>query len=285
MTRSRIALAATLAALALACGGGEAASDFRWEEEVVEGPDELPRSAREEARGRDERGPVRREDEAPARARRPASERGDAIYSPRERTFCDERVATCYTGRGGHVGLTEAEFGVEAGRRLERRLEAGPESARGIARIDGGVCDRLSEVCYERAGPDEDLTRREFGRAAAGDLAARRAVRRSGPGGLGEAIYAPRRGVACDELVGACYVEEEVHLGHTQEQFGREAAVALQRRVDRGPKARDGVYRPVGGAVCDRLAKVCYDRFGASAALTHAEFGRAAAVRAAERVQ
>jgi hypothetical protein len=287
MTRSRIELAAALAALALACGGGGAESDFRWEEEVVEGPEQAPPSPRptEAPRERDERELEPRGSAPSERARRGGAERGEAIYSPRERAFCDERVATCYTGQGGHVGLTEEEFGVEAGRRLERRLDAGPDSPRGIAHQGAGICDRLAEICYAREGPDVELTRREFGGAAAADLAARQRARRSGPAGRGEAIYAPRRGVACDELVAACYVEEEVHLGHTREQFGREAAVALQRRVDRGRSARDGVYRPAGGAVCDRLSKVCYDRFGASASLTHAEFGRPAAVRAAERVE
>ena len=114
---------------------------------------------------------------------------------------------------------------------------------------------------------------------------ARRPSARREDGERGEALYAPRERTICDELVAACYVEGEVHLGHTSKQFGRDATVALERRAARGPKARDGVYQPVGGAVCDRLSKVCYDRLGASASLTHTEFGRAAAVRLAERVE
>ena len=289
MTRSRIALVWALAALVASCGGAPE-SDFRWEEEVVEGPEAPrppPRVDDDEAR-REKRPAPRYDDDAPPRRLPPErreGERGEAIYSPKERTFCDERVATCYTAKGGHVGLTEEQFGVEAGRRLERRLDAGRADPRGIARVGDGVCDRLSEVCFERSGASVELTRSEFGRAAASDLAARLDVERSRPGGRGEAIFAPRRGVSCDELVAACYVADEAHLGHTREQFGRDAAVALERRIDRGPKARDGVYRPGGGAVCDRLSKVCYDRLGVSAALTHAEFGRSAAVRAAERVQ
>jgi len=280
-----------LAAHAAACGGSAPESDFVWEEEVIAGPEEPPPREPEPAPPpprRAEQDRPRYEEPAPARrpsARREDGERGEALYAPRERTICDERVASCYTAKGGHAGLTADQFGVEAGRRLERRLDAGPESARGIARVEDGVCDRLSEVCFLRASPNLELTRREFGRAAAADLEARLDAQRSRPGGGGEAVYAPRRGVACDELVAACYVEEEVHLGHTSKQFGRDATVALERRAARGPKARDGVYQPVGGAVCDRLSKVCYDRLGASASLTHTEFGRAAAVRLAERVE
>ena len=259
---------------------------------MIEGPEAPPprvaRPREPEPPPRPERDRPRYDEPAPTRrssASRPDGERGEALYAPRERTICDERATACYTAKGGHVGLTEDQFGVAAGERLERRLDAGPGSARGIARVEDGVCDRLSEVCFLRAAPSLELTQREFGRAAATDLEARLDAQRSRPGGTGEAVYAPRRGVSCDELVAACYVEEEVHLGHTRQQFGRDAAVALERRVARGPKARDGVYRPVGGAVCDRLSKVCYDRLGGSASLTRAEFGRAAAVRLAERVE
>ncbi|HEX2485527.1 MAG TPA: hypothetical protein VHQ66_09510 [Myxococcota bacterium] len=306
MIRVAPALLAVLSLAALAalagCAGSEPESEFHWEEEVIEGPEgPAPRAVpeREPAPPPSEPEPeprptqTRRERDVSRYAepgRRPADAlapdaRGEALFSPRERTICDERVATCYTAKGGHVGLTEEQFGVRAGERLERRLDAGPESARSIARVDEGVCDRLSEVCFLDATPSLELTRREFGGAAARDLEARLDRKRARPGGLGESIYAPRRGVSCDELVAACYVEEEVHLGHTREQFGRDAAVALERRAARGQDARDGVYRPVGGAVCDRLSKVCYDRLGASASLTRAEFGRAAAVRLAERVQ
>lgn|GEM_PF-1395409 len=322
MTRLRIAQTAlllALAALAAACGGDAPPEpEFRWEEEVVEGPEEPP--PRADARGgedleapratrdaldadaeaerleRRRREALRRDEERALEQRRADAgrrpgprpdegARGEAIYPARDDAFCDERVAACYTARGAHVGLTEEEFGVAAGRRLERRLEAGPRSPRGVERVDGAACDRLSEVCYERDGASVARTREVFGRQAARDLAARLGARRGEPSGRGEAIYAPRRGVSCDERVAACYVADEAHLGHTRDEFGRPAALALERRLERGPRARDGVYRPVDGAVCDRLSKVCYDRLGASAAVTRAEFGREAAVRMAERVR
>jgi hypothetical protein len=194
-------------------------------------------------------------------------------------------VRTCYTAKGGHVGQTGEQFGAEAARRLERRLDGDEGGERGVYRSEGGgVCDRQSEVCFDQGGASLALTRREFGHGAAEDLAER--VDRP-PGAAvarGHAIYSPRRGVSCDELVAACYAGDAAHPGHTKREFGSEAVRALERRVDGGRERRDGIYR-VDGGVCDRESEVCYDRQGASAPLTRREFGREAAVRLAERLE
>ena len=278
-----------LIACAAACGGGEP-EPYRWEEKTIyedEGPAPEPHRSYDERDDREERA-------APGggtaghygRAPRERGTRG-AIYSPKRGVFCDESVATCYVAKNAHVGATEGQFGEEAGQRLARRLKEGERTARGIFRpASGGVCDRESEVCYDGDGASLELTRREFGHGAAEDLAGRLDEPRRGPGRRGGKIFSPRRGVSCDEQVAACYVEDEAHAGYTKQQFGSDAALALERRVDGGREQRDGIYRPAGGgAVCDRRSEVCYDRLGASAKLTRDEFGREAAARMTERLE
>jgi uncharacterized protein (DUF779 family) len=282
----RIVLAIGLCAGGAACGG-EPEPPYRWEEETIyedAGRAPEPRPSYEDREDRDE---PRSGGSAGHYGRRPR-DRGTrgAIYSPKRGVFCDESVASCYVAKNAHVGATEAQFGEEAGERLARRLKEGERTPRGIFRPAGGVvCDRESEVCYDREGASLELTRREFGHGASEDLADRLDEPRRGPGRRGGVIYSPRRGVSCDEQVAACYVEDEAHPGHTKQQFGEEAARALERRVDGGRERRDAIYRPVGGAVCDRLAGVCYDRHGASAKLTREEFGREAAARMTERLE
>ncbi len=270
----------------MGCGGGEPESEFRWEEEVVyedEGPAPAPRTYDDEDENRPSRGGAA----SGHYGRRPRERAADgAIYSPRRGVYCDEEVETCYTAKGGHVGTTEDQFGVPAAQRLEARLDDGARSARGIFRPQGGVvCDRGSEVCYDRDGASLVLTREEFGHGAADALALRIDRRRSGPSRREGRIYSPRDGVWCDRSVDACYVADEAHRGWTKREFGAEALRALDYRVEGGRKRRDGVVRREGGGVCDRLAEVCYDRGGASARLTREEFGRDAAARMAERLE
>jgi hypothetical protein len=182
--------------------------------------------------------------------------------------------------------MTEDQFGVEAGQRLEQRVDEGVKASRGIFRPTGGVvCDHASEVCYDREGASLELTREEFGHGAADALVARIDRRRSGPGAKDGRIYTPRRGVWCDRKVDACYVADEAHGGWTKREFGSEAMRAVEHRMEDGRKRRDGIYRAEGGGVCDRLAKVCYDRQGVSARLTREEFGRDAAAGLAERLE
>jgi hypothetical protein len=259
-----------------------------WQEEVIyedEGPPPPPRRSDrydDEDEDRPPRSGGSGHYERRARERRSAG----AIYAPRRGVYCDESVRACYTAKGGHVGQTQEQFGSEAGRRLEQRIDAGDRGERGIYRPAGGVvCDRQSEVCYDRDGASLAQTRREFGHGAADDLAERVDRPRSGPGRRGGVIYSPRQGVSCDELVAACYVADEAHAGHTKREFGSEAVRGLERRVDGGRDRRDGIYRIEGGGVCDRESEVCYDRRGASAPLTRREFGREAAVRLAERLE
>jgi hypothetical protein len=284
---SRLAYAVGLVALLAGCGGDEPESPYRWEEETIyedRGPAPEPRRSYDDPDEDDDRPPSH-----PATghygSRRRQAPRG-AIYSPKRGVFCDEGVQVCYVAKNAHVGATEAQFGDEAAQRLDRRLDAGERSPDAIVRPEGGVvCDRRSEVCYDRDGASLDQTRREFGHGAAQALADRLEEPRRGPGRRGGVIFSPREGVSCDEQVAACYAGDEAHPGHTKRQFGSEAARAVERRADAGRDRSDGIYRPAGGAVCDRLSEVCYDRHGASAKLTREEFGREAAGRMAERLE
>jgi len=286
----KIKLGASLALswLALAgCGGGDPEPEYRWEEETVyedRGPAPAPRGRYEDEERDEVRGP-----DSGHYSQRPR-DRGllGAIYAPKRGVFCDESVRACYTGKGGHPGVTEEQFGTDAGRRLARRIDdEGPRGPRGIFRpADGVLCDRLSEVCYDRDGASLRETDREFGVDAASELSRRLDEPRRGPGKRrGGVIYSPRKGVSCDEQVAVCYVEDSAHPGHTKQQFGAEALRDLERRMKGGRERRDGIYRPDGGAICDRLSEVCYDRRGASAKLTRDEFGRDAAGRMAERLE
>ena len=195
-------------------------------------------------------------------------------------------MRVCYTAKAGHPGVTGQQFGSEASKRLSRRIDdEGARGARGIYRpTDGALCDRLSEVCYDRDGADLRETRTEFGHEAAEALSRRIDEPRQGPGRRDGVIYSPREGVACDEQVAVCYVADAAHPGQTKQQFGDDALRELERRLDGGRDSRDGIYRPTGGAVCDRLSEVCYDRNGASTKRTRDEFGRDAAADLAERL-
>jgi hypothetical protein len=286
---ARATYALGLAALLAGCGGDEPESPYRWEEETVyedRGPAPEPRGSYEDQDEHDEHD---RPPPHPATghygSRRRHPPRG-AIYSPKRGVFCDESVEVCYVAKNAHVGATEAQFGDAAARRLERRLDEGERGPDAIVRPEGGVvCDRRSEVCYDRDGASLDRTRREFGHGAAQALSERLDEPRRGPGRRGGTIFSPREGVSCDGQVAACYAGDEAHPGYTKRQFGADAARAVERRSDDGREKRDGIYRPAGGAVCDRLSEVCYDRHGASAKLTREEFGREAAGRMTERLE
>lgn len=278
-----LGLGLALALALAACGGGDPEPEYRWEEETVYEP---PGQDRDEDAYE---GRPSRSDAATDHYGAPRRSRGaeGAIYSPKRGIACDESVGTCYAAKGGHAEVTEQQFGEAAARRLSRRIEEeGQRGARAIVRpADGVVCDRLSEVCYDRGGASLRETRREFGGGAAEALVDRIDAPRTGPGRRRGMIFSPRKDVSCDEQVAACYLGDAAHPGHTKQQFGAEAARALERRLELGRGARDGIYRPGGGAVCDRLAEVCYDRSGASAKRTRQEFGRQAAVRLSERLE
>jgi hypothetical protein len=296
--RARVVL---LVLLVAACGGSDPEPEYRWEEEdTARSHDDDYRSPPPPSRDRyddeddDER--IREYERRPSSSGAatgsyggPRSRRGaeGAIFPVKKGVFCDESVRACYTLKGGHPGVTEQQFGDEASRRLARRIdEEGKRGPRAIVRVaDGLVCDRLSEVCYDRDGASLRETREEFGHDAAEDLADRIDRPRRGPGRRGGVVYSPRKGVACDEQVAACYVGDAAHPGHTKQQFGADAARDLERRIDGGKSRSDGIYRPRGGIVCDRLGRACYDRDGVNVNATRDEFGKDAAVRLTERLE
>jgi hypothetical protein len=294
------AQAVLLVLLAVACGGSDPESEYRWEEEettpTAEERRPPPPPARDHYDDEDDEERVREHENRPSRSGAatgtyggPRSYRGaeGAIYSVKRGVYCDESVRSCYTAKGGHPGVTEQQFGDEASRRLARRMEdEGNRGARGIGRIgDGVLCDRLSEVCYDRDGASLTETREEFGHDAAEELALRIDRPRRGPGKRGGIVFAPRQGVLCDEQVAACYVGDAAHPGHTKKQFGADAARALERRIEGGKRSSDGIFRPRGGVVCDRLGEACYDRDGVNVNATRDEFGREAAVRLTKRLE
>jgi hypothetical protein len=296
--------AALLVLVLCACGGSDPEPQYRWEEEETarshdddyrsQPPPPPPRDRYDDDDDDDER--LRDYEDRPSRSGAatgayggPRSHRGadGAIFAVKNGVFCDESVRACYTLKGGHPGVTEKQFGDDAGRRLARRIdEEGKRGPRAIVRLgDGVVCDRLSEVCYDREGASLRQTREEFGHDAAEELSDRIDRPGRGPGRRGGVVFSPRKGVLCDEQVAACYVGDAAHPGHTKQQFGADAVRELERRVDGGKKKSDGIYRPRGGIVCDRLAKACYDRDGVNVNATRDEFGREAAVRLTERLE
>ena len=298
MIRARVVL---LVLFVAACGGSDPEPEYRWEEEdTARSHDDDYRSAppppardRYEDEDDDER--LREYERRPSASGAatgsyggPRSHRGaeGAIFAVKKGVFCDESVRACYTLKGGHPGVTEKQFGDEAGRRLARRIdEEGKRGPRAIVRAgDGFVCDRLSEVCYDREGASLRETRTEFGHDAAEELADRIDRPRGGSGRRGGVVFSPRQGVSCDEQVAACYVGDAAHPGHTKQQFGADAARDLERRIDGGKSRGDGIYRPRGGVVCDRLGRACYDRDGVNVNATRDEFGKDAAVRLTERL-
>jgi hypothetical protein len=301
VTRTRAVL---LALLVSACGGGDPEPEYAWDESGSSrsyDDDRRPPPPRDSYDDEDDDERLReyedRDDEDRQRRARaatgtyggPRSRSGPegAIFSVKDGVNCDESVRACYNLKGGHPGVTKQQFGDEASRRLARRIEEeGKRGSRAIVRIgDGVVCDRLSAVCYDREGASLRETRGEFGHDAAEDLADRIDRKRRGPGRRDGVVYSPRKSVWCDEEVAACYAGDAAHPGHTKQQFGADAARDLERRIDGGKKREDGIYRPRGGVVCDRLGRACYDREGVNVNATRDEFGRDAAVRLTERME
>ncbi|HVH04800.1 MAG TPA: YcgJ family protein [Myxococcota bacterium] len=285
---------------AAACGGSNPEPEYRWEEEETTQIDEdhrpPPAPPSRDVYDDEDDEDLRKYEGGPSRSGAttgtyggPRSHRGaeGAIFTVKRGVFCDESVRSCYTTKGGHPGVTEEQFGDQAGRRLAQRIEdEGNRGARGIGRVgDGVVCDRLSEVCYDHDGASLPDTREEFGHDAAEELALRVDRPRSGPRKRNGIVFSPRQGVLCDEQVAACYVGDAAHTGHTKRQFGADAARALERRIDGGKRDPDGIFRPRGGVVCDRLSQACYDRDGVNVNATLDEFGREAAVRLTKRLE
>jgi hypothetical protein len=301
--------AVLLVLLAVACGGSDPESDYRWDEDDTTPTAEERRPPPPPPQGRyddeyqerdryddDDDDRMREYENRPSRSGAatgtyggPRCRRGaeGAIFEVKRGVWCDESVRSCYTAKGGHPGVTEQQFGDEASRRLQRRIEdESNRGARGIGRVgDGVICDRLAEVCYDRDGASLPETREEFGHDAAEELALRVDRPRRGPGKRGGVVFSPRQGVLCDEQVAACYVGDAAHPGHTKKQFGADAARALERRIEGGKRSPDGIFRPRGGIVCDRLGKACYDRDGVNVNATRDEFGREAAVRLTKRLE
>ncbi len=128
----------------------------------------------------------------------------------------------------------------------------------------GVRCDRLARVCYDRHGPELSLTREQFGRAAAKDLA-----ERIGGNWRTDTTYTPEKGVKCDTADELCLKRGEVDYKTTREQFGRKPALQAT--------APDGTIRPDRRTVCDPTRQLC-ERDGApSVARTRYVFGDRAA--------
>ena len=290
--RRTIRAASVLGLLAAAaCGGGEPESEYRWEEETVyedRGPAPAPPPRGRYEEDDDSDGPDRRGGESGHYGRRaPRRAARSARSTPRSAASSATRACASATRRRPATRASPGSSSAPRRReRLSRRIDdEGARGARGIYRPHGRRALRpaLRGLLRPRRR-DLRETRTEFGHEAAEALSRRIDEPRQGPGRRDGVIYSPREGVACDEQVAVCYVADAAHPGQTKQQFGDDALRELERRLDGGRDSRDGIYRPTGGAVCDRLSEVCYDRNGASTKRTRDEFGRDAAADLAERL-
>ena len=167
-------------------------------------------------------------------------------------------------------------------------------------------CDKSTQVCYENGQPNEESTRRYFGRDAARQVQRdmRRQAedrseydrrdgrdwrderdRRDRRDERDERIFHPERGVRCDKSARVCYERGEPSIKMTRRYFDRRAADRLERDTRREPRNRDGrIFYPERGVRCDRSEQVCYNRRDEpSVDLTRRYLGSDAARRLARR--
>ena len=176
----------------------------------------------------------------------------------------------------------------------------------------GVRCDKSTRVCYENGQPNEEPTRRYFGRDAAEQVKQdmrRRAEERSeydrrdrrddrdwrdgrddrdwrdGRDDRDGRVFHPERGVRCDRSARVCYERGEPSIKMTRRYFDRRAADRLERDTRPEPRGRDGrVFYPERGVRCDRSAQICYNRRDEpSVDLTRRYLGSDAAHRLARR--
>jgi hypothetical protein len=90
--------------------------------------------------------------------------------------------------------------------------------------------------------------------------------------------FEPARGVVCQKSARVCEWRGGPSVGLTRIFFGDSAADALAPKM--APTFRyDPIFKPNPNQSCDTLVTTCYDRGGASAALTKQYFGAEAAKR------
>jgi hypothetical protein len=90
--------------------------------------------------------------------------------------------------------------------------------------------------------------------------------------------FEPARGVVCTKSTRVCEWRGGPSVGLTRIFFGDPAADALAPKM--APNFRyDPIFKPSPDQSCDTLVTTCYDRGGASAALTKQFFGAEAARR------
>ena len=93
----------------------------------------------------------------------------DRFVRTDRRVVCDRATAVCY--KRGEVDKSETEdvFGERAGDRADD-LRDDLGTARLFVPERGVTCDRGRRACFDDGAPDHSLTRRYFGRRAAGAL-------------------------------------------------------------------------------------------------------------------
>lgn len=95
--------------------------------------------------------------------------------------------------------------------------------------------------------------------------------------------FEPAKGVSCSRSAQVCKWRGGPTLGLTRLFFGNAAAEALVPSLAPAHYPNDPIFKPNPDASCDTLVTTCYDRGGASDALTDKYFGSEAARLLKER--
>ncbi|MBW2270569.1 MAG: hypothetical protein JRH16_18540 [Deltaproteobacteria bacterium] len=103
------------------------------------------------------------------------------------------------------------------------------------------------------------------------------------PQPMADETFEPAKGVSCNRGSGRCEWRGGTSVGLTRLFFGDAAADAAEPTMRAAHFPHDPIFKPNPGASCDTLVTTCYDRGGASDALTSNYFGAEAARRLAER--
>lgn len=77
--------------------------------------------------------------------------------------------------------------------------------------------------------------------------------------------FSPEPGVRCSSSARVCYVRGAPSIRMTQTYFGTRAANQLRwdlRRQQEQSRYTQRMFYPEAGVRCDRLQRVCYDRWG-----------------------
>jgi hypothetical protein len=98
-----------------------------------------------------------------------------------------------------------------------------------------------------------------------------------------EDTFEPATGVTCNRGSKVCEWRGGPSIGLTRVFFGDSAADAAAPSMRAAHYPNDPIFKPNPGASCDTLVTTCYDKDGASAALTSRYFGADAERRLGER--